>query len=768
MLAAVVSFLGACGASSSGGVEEYRYRDREWTTNATGVAPDGYTLDPTRTQVAETAWSEWSRTAPADASAAETRVWGYALTQYVTREADSKKRHFRNFSVRDNLSGLGLDTGYGEASRSLEIDKATYDAAPKVAVGDYYDGGNYAQGYNSGNVEAVVLTVNDELSDWKPILTQLFPDGEILEYRSPVSGGASASAVYYYYRWGEYSEWSETQPEATADREIQVRRNGGEIETISSPGTADAEGDATNSEAAAAYAAYRDILEQNREGILSQEQVGLERDDDNEAMSRPVAFVDIDGDGVPELFFSTSGLIPDSGGLTQEIIHLYWYDGNGAVEVVFEDGRTYYGFPWAWASSDAYCSAALFLDGDGGLVKFSAAGQAGLDYCYNTYKFSNGKLTWGYELAKIPTWDADSPYEYYWIDSLSPVYDGDDPNWQASRDEWFSGRKQLDKAAYEEMAIEITDQASTAILASDNLASTIRMDSEFYEPESAMEPIAAASTAALTYDEAIAWLDEQIAALGGGASPANTASPPAQIGAYDEILQGDLSAFYGQYPYDPSKQSELTSDDFDSLSEDGFRYGSMHAWYEYESGKTPTKVGDCYEVYLVGANAVAIPGQKGYLLLVPENAKAPDGTVSGEKRIIFGSSPFHFADSPIVGIWYNGASDADAAAYLETGKVPNSDDWATADYFLTFKSDGTVSIAGYRYRCSGTWLVENGKDVLISFEDCQYDSGYGYVPSDPFPNECHYDAASEELTFLMEDYGAHTAAPTPGIYHKVS
>ncbi|MFV0557859.1 MAG: hypothetical protein ACK5MW_04385 [Enterococcus sp.] len=139
--------------------------------------------------------------------------------------------------------------------------------------------------------------------------------------------------------------------------------------------------------------------------------------------------------------------------------------------------------------------------------------------------------------------------------------------------------------------------------------------------------------------------------------------------AYPEILTGDLRAFAGSYSSDAYEQaikdSEFTlggyqpadyytnnTTNFNSLTADGqYWEGAMHAAYSLDPEQLPQEIAGCYEVYLVGSNAVAIPGQKSSILLVPENIKAPDGTTSDEKRI-FSGVEYQFSLRPYHDHWW--------------------------------------------------------------------------------------------------------------------
>ena len=127
----------------------------------------------------------------------------------------------------------------------------------------------------------------------------------------------------------------------------------------------------------------------------------------------------------------------------------------------------------------------------------------------------------------------------------------------------------------------------------------------------------------------------------------------------DRILQGDLSAFEGTYSNDYLEKAIAESNFtlygykredyykgitsvFPRLSyQDGywmFWSGSMHAQFKLDKSKTPKKINDYYEVYLVGDNRNAIIGQELVLTFIPANETGSDNNKTQENRIIYGKS----------------------------------------------------------------------------------------------------------------------------------
>ncbi|QBO37203.1 hypothetical protein EQG49_12425 [Periweissella cryptocerci] len=116
------------------------------------------------------------------------------------------------------------------------------------------------------------------------------------------------------------------------------------------------------------------------------------------------------------------------------------------------------------------------------------------------------------------------------------------------------------------------------------------------------------------------------------------------------ILVGDLSSFAGQYSNDAFEKAikdsnytlggytkkdylENRTTNFDFITKDGYWEGGMHANYTLDKKNLPQKIKGYYKVNLLGANAIAIVGQKISILLIPAGVKAPDGSISDEKRV---------------------------------------------------------------------------------------------------------------------------------------
>lgn len=128
---------------------------------------------------------------------------------------------------------------------------------------------------------------------------------------------------------------------------------------------------------------------------------------------------------------------------------------------------------------------------------------------------------------------------------------------------------------------------------------------------------------------------------------------------YDQILTGDLSSFAGLYSNDRMEELIVENDFtmnayspedfynentslFPSLTKNQksnnkwmFWSGSIHALYALDLEKLPKKIDNYYEVYFVGANAIAIEGQELILYFIPAGMTGPDGITSDERRIFY-------------------------------------------------------------------------------------------------------------------------------------
>ncbi|MGQ5513342.1 DUF6287 domain-containing protein [Streptococcus anginosus] len=134
------------------------------------------------------------------------------------------------------------------------------------------------------------------------------------------------------------------------------------------------------------------------------------------------------------------------------------------------------------------------------------------------------------------------------------------------------------------------------------------------------------------------------------------------VSNYDAILQGDLSSFAGNYSNDQLEKAIADSkytlygykpEDYYSNKTSVFPSirkniktgnewiywsGVSHAYYKLNATKPPKKINNYYEVYFVGANAIAIEGQELILNLVPANVTGPDGITTKEYRLVYGQS----------------------------------------------------------------------------------------------------------------------------------
>lgn len=81
-------------------------------------------------------------------------------------------------------------------------------------------------------------------------------------------------------------------------------------------------------DAKAAYAAYKQILENNRDGIMGYNF----QNDRSGAIAKPVAFYDIDGDKIPELFFMT---VSDPANYMTAELKIYTYKKGKAEEMSY-------------------------------------------------------------------------------------------------------------------------------------------------------------------------------------------------------------------------------------------------------------------------------------------------------------------------------------------------------------------------------------------------------------------------------------------------
>ena len=109
-------------------------------------------------------WSNWSDSSVSGSDTRQvdtkndtrSRVVSYNLVSYLTQGADSPHyRHYREFSIADNLSAYGARSSYGEHSHSGSATVEEIKNARTIEPGGYFDG-EY-NGYISGNATAYVL-----------------------------------------------------------------------------------------------------------------------------------------------------------------------------------------------------------------------------------------------------------------------------------------------------------------------------------------------------------------------------------------------------------------------------------------------------------------------------------------------------------------------------------------------------------------------------------------------------------------------------------
>lgn len=129
-----------------------------------------------------------------------------------------------------------------------------------------------------------------------------------------------------------------------------------------------------------------------------------------------------------------------------------------------------------------------------------------------------------------------------------------------------------------------------------------------------------------------------------------TKQKPKEVEIYEVVLQGNLSAFVGQFStdafnktiaesgftyglYSPEDYYNNRTSVFPTITEHGYWNGiTSHGNYEIQNSDMPKKVEGYYEVHVYGTNSGANNGEIKFFL-VPPKVKGPDETVSDDRRV---------------------------------------------------------------------------------------------------------------------------------------
>ena len=261
-----------------------------------------------------------------------------------------------------------------------------------------------------------------------------------------------------------------------------------------------------------AYKAYRQILENNANGILFLQNSHQPTVQGFEVyqMERSIAFADIDNDGLPELVYSsidlnTSGddTLTDSESGTefdwQPRLMIYRYK-DGVVEKVYDESTP-------WARVDYAFSGCVFTT-DGGICMVGAyfwGYVAGANY-KEYVLLPEGMESKGFLIRNETFPDTNSKYFFSAEDHLK----WDSAQWNDFRSE--SNAITLDE--YFAIANGITDSVQELLLLDDWLKSDIDSESVDWPDakftEHPLFEIVEMQPSAMSYAEAIMWLNERI------------------------------------------------------------------------------------------------------------------------------------------------------------------------------------------------------------------------------------------------------------------
>ena len=199
---------------------EYRYQTITYKNSTTKLAAPWILVSETSGYSDYGAWSEWTTNyiASSDTRQVETKtetksnVTGYNMVYYLTQGANSPYyRHYREYSISNNLSGYGARISYGEHVNRRTASVSDINNARKIAPGEFFEGGS--RGYNKGNATAYALP-GDTNTPW-------FIESEIKENYNVTYYRYRDRTDLTNYRYKQYSEWSNWSTQAQTESDTK-------------------------------------------------------------------------------------------------------------------------------------------------------------------------------------------------------------------------------------------------------------------------------------------------------------------------------------------------------------------------------------------------------------------------------------------------------------------------------------------------------------------------------------------------------------------
>jgi len=208
---------------------EYRYASKTYKTSETKMNSP-WVLEDTKTEYGD--WGKWSDFSETKVESSESRkvetkkeqrqtLSGYNMFEYCTRDANTKERWYRNYSIANSLAEYGADVGYGENSSYLwgtgfVASQAELDTATKVAPGNWFTGNQ--RGINKGNVEGYFFASHPDILYFKG--DAVYSNYDVTLYRYC---DRTTKNIYTYSQTGKYSDWSTVPVEASDDVIVETR-----------------------------------------------------------------------------------------------------------------------------------------------------------------------------------------------------------------------------------------------------------------------------------------------------------------------------------------------------------------------------------------------------------------------------------------------------------------------------------------------------------------------------------------------------------------
>lgn len=197
---------------------QYRYQDKK-TTTSTSSTKSGWTLyDTVVSYGAWGTWSSWSTTAKSETNTCDVEtktekvVSGYNMIEYNTQTPDGH-REYRSWSVNGNYSKYGLNSKYGEFSRTRYATVSQLNSATVVSPGAY---ASFAySGYNKDSSKGYIISGSDYM--WF-IASTVYKDQTYYRYRTRTS-----TTTYHFYKWDSWSSWQDTKVTSSSTRNVETR-----------------------------------------------------------------------------------------------------------------------------------------------------------------------------------------------------------------------------------------------------------------------------------------------------------------------------------------------------------------------------------------------------------------------------------------------------------------------------------------------------------------------------------------------------------------